>query len=203
MEHTMAIESNHAPEQVVEVLHQGLGHGPAKRSWFAKLFAAHGPERFLSMPHRVAYLRLDEIRSDADLRSVARFESWRFLLHEAVPAVRTDEASGIALVGAATVHAGTNSYSGLSMGPLAAATEEAIRRAENHPRVKGGSFEAILLIAPAVYVIGLWLRDLKHSDDFVMPIPPVSAPFRAYEEMSPGAFLTALNELADKVRGSQ
>jgi hypothetical protein len=198
----MAIEPSQAPGPVVEALHQGLGHEPAKLSWFAKLFAAHGPERFLSIPHRVAYLRLDEIRSDADLRGVARFESWRFLLHEAVPAVQTDEAGGLALLGAATVHAGTNSYSGISMGPLVAATEEAIRRAESSPRVKGGSFEAILLIASAVYVTGLWLRDLEHSDDFVMPIPPVSAPFRAYEEMSPGAFLTALNELADKVRGS-
>jgi len=199
----MAIEPNPAPEPVVEALHQGLGHGTAKRSWFAKLFAARGPGRFLSMPHRVAYLRLDEIRSDADLRSVARFESWRFLLHEAVPAAQTDEASDLALVGAATVRADSNSYSGLSTGPLVAATEEAIHRAEDHPRVKGGSFEAILLIAPAVYVIGLWLRDLEHRDDFVMPIPPVSAPFRAYEEMSSDAFLTALNGLADKVRGFQ
>jgi hypothetical protein len=199
----MAIEPNHAPGPVIEALHQGLGHGSAKRSWLAELFAARGPTRFLSMPHRVAYLRLDEIRSDADLRSVARFESWRFLLHEAVPAVQADEASGFALVGAATVHAGTNSCSGVSMGPLVAGTEEAVRRAEGLPRVKIGSFEAILLIAPAVYVVGLWLRDLEHRDDFVMPIPPVSAPFRAYEEMSPDVFLTALNELADKVRGSQ
>jgi hypothetical protein len=198
----MAIEPNHAPRPVVEAVHHALGHRPARRSWFAKVFAAKAPGRFLSTPHRVAYLRLDEIRSDADLRSVARFESWRFLLHEAGQTVHTEETSDLVLVGAATVHASTNSYSGLSIGPFVAGTEEAIRKAENSPRVKGGSFEAILLIAPAVYVIALWLRDLVHSDDFVMPIPPVSAPFRPYEETSPAVFLTALNELAEKVRGA-
>jgi hypothetical protein len=196
----MAIEPNHAPRPVVEAVHQALGPRPASRSWFAKMFAAQAPGRFLSTPHRVAYLRLDEIRSDADLRSVARFESWRFLLHEAGGTVQTDEAGDLVLVGAATVHAGTNSYSGLSIGPFVAGTEEAIRKAESCPRVKGGSFEAILLIAPAVYVIALWLRDRVHSDDFVMPIPPVSAPFRPYEETPPNAFLSTLNELAEKVR---
>jgi hypothetical protein len=155
------------------------------------------------MPHRVAYLRLDEISPDSDLRKVTRISEWRFLVHDAVPFTLDGAASGASdldLVGAATVDASSNEYIGLDEGPFVAATERAIRSAEGFEEVQNGHYEAILLSAPAVYVMALWLRDREGTADIVVPMPPVDGALAKYEKMRPAEFMRVLDRLAEAVR---
>jgi hypothetical protein len=199
----MSIEPNEPPPALVAVLKRTLV--PAAPFWGETSSAAKAPKRFLSFPHRAAYLRLDEIRADADLRAIARPQVWRFLVQQAKQSADVpDDAAGTAgasvLVGAATADAVTNEFTGMNHGPHVAGTEAAIRFAETCDNVRDGRFEAIFLMVPAVHVAALWLKDKIDSADIVIFIEPTNSQLVANQQMDAASFLKVLSGLAEKVR---
>ena len=189
----MRIEADPAPAQVFDVVQEAIASHPSKfpSSW-ANSLAKKAPERFLSVPHRIAYLGLNAIKPDADLRVSAQMGGWRFLVHERDPRA----ADTYALIGAATTGSSSrDEFRGLDEGPFAAGTEEAIRSVEEDDAVKG-NFDITYLIVPALYVVALWLRDRDNKGDIIVPVAPVSLALTPNKPMSPEDFLKVLADLS-------
>jgi hypothetical protein len=208
----MALAPSNAPAAAVAAIHRALARR-ATRSEFtsSSLVRANIHSLSLSMPHRLAYLHLDDIRRGADLRKVAEVRSWRFLVHERQSAVAKDgiasdmeEHVPIAAATAAATGAkeGAEEYhlGELNEGPFVEGTEKAIRAAEELEEVRKGHFEVFLLIVPAVYVAALWLQNHDDGADIILTIPPSNPALVAYRPMTPKAFLEILHGLAQKLR---
>ena len=158
----------------------------------------------VSFPHQTAYLSLSKIEPRASLRDSAQLGNWRFLVEERQslntmglgPAVDVP----IASVTVAPAVTGTFRLIELNEGPFVKGTTEAIRRAEALHQVQNGRFEAVLLVVPAVYVVGLWLQSTIGGDDIILAIPPSDSALGAYKPMTTGAFMDILAGLAAAVR---
>ncbi|XSC44861.1 hypothetical protein ACF1BQ_000410 [Bradyrhizobium sp. RDT10] len=170
----------------------------------SKLSVANLDTVFISMPHRIAYLPLGNIRRAVSLRAAATIGSWRFLIHEKKRRVVAsndgrEEPVPIAAATMVTTASATYELGELNEGPFVAATEEAIRRAEKLPEVQKGRFEALLLIVPAVHVAALWLQDRDGDADLLLTIPPSNPALVPYRPMTSAAFLDIVHSLAQKV----
>jgi hypothetical protein len=193
----MPIDPKDAPPLAVEALERALS-ARTRRGRFAtpKMRSAQGRPLELSIPHRVVYLPLGEIRRGSDLRRAALEGGWRFLIHEG---------SNEAIAAARVVEREPDKYvlSELSEGAFVSGTEITIRNAESLPKVKNGLYEAVLLLAPEVGSAALWLQDLGGDADLMMTIPTSSDPDSIRvppRAMTPAEFLDRLQVLADGVR---
>jgi hypothetical protein len=145
----------------------------------------------LSTPHRVAVIPLNGLRRGGALRDVAQTTSWRFLLHQgdrviaAVDTIETKE--------------GRYQFGHINEGPFTTATEEAIRRAERLDAVRKGQFEPVLVMAPALYVVALWLQNRSGDSDWFLPLPPTPEPLVSYQPTRSDEFQDILRRLAEKV----
>jgi|ERR1043165_2050320 hypothetical protein len=193
----MAIEPTTAPAPASDAVQRAIA---SRTKASSNLFAGKAPELFLSVPHRIAYLGLNAIKPDADLRVSTQMGGWRFLVHERDPSA----ADTYALIGAATTRLSPmDEFSGLDEGPLAAGTEEAIRSVEQTGDVMKGSFDIFYLIVPALYVVALWLRDRIHTDDIIVPVAPVSLAMTPNKPISPKTFLKVLYDLSRNADAGQ
>ena len=80
----------------------------------------------------------------------------------------------------------------MNEGPFVQSTERVLGVVEDFPEVVSGSYEPRMLKIPALYVVALWLKDLRADDDLFVPLDPAPAFLetgRAYRE---GEFLDAL-----------
>jgi hypothetical protein len=207
----MAIEPACVPETAVRAVADGIA-GRLAEGHFAARNLPKGPVDGLSlaMPHRIAYLPFGEIQPDLDLRKAVQLGSWRFLVHHREAAAGKLEYRLVAAVtavakkerdelGELNEHHELGSF---HEGPLAAATEEAIHRAETLSEVRSGRFEAALLMVPSVYALALWLQDRGGygETDILLPIPPSHSDFKLFQPMSPAAFVGLLKSLAAKAK---
>jgi hypothetical protein len=205
----MAVDRSDAPAGALEAVQRVLGSRAATSTFSQSRLSVARPRALsLSMPHRVAYLPLEGIHRTANLRKAARLGSWRFLVHEKQRRAITengvtskkDEYVPIAAATAGMTQAATYQLGEINEGPLVKGTEEAIRRAEMLEEVRQGSFEALLLMVPAVYVAALWLQDRNGESDIILTIPSSNPALVPYHPMTSAAFLTTLHELAKKLR---
>jgi hypothetical protein len=146
----------------------------------------------MSTPHRVAVLDLDRIHSGMSLRSAAHKKGWRFLVHNGNKVVASANSS--------LSRDGKHGFAHITDGRFVAGTERAIRRAEQLDSVRNGRFEPLLLQAPAIHVVALWLRNLDNDDDLIMPLSPAPKPLRPYRAVSARDFAMAATELASHMQ---
>lgn len=145
----------------------------------------------ISTPHRVAVLELDRIRNRT-LRSAAQEKGWRFLVHNGDNVIAT--------INTSLGRKGKHQFGHITEGPFVAGTEQAIRRAEALDAVQNGRFELLLLQAPAIHVVALWLRNLENDADLIVPIRPAPKPLQANRVLSPPKFMAAVAKLALQVK---
>jgi hypothetical protein len=146
----------------------------------------------ISTPHRVAVLELDRIHDGSSLRSAAQKKGWRFLVHNGKDVVAT--------INTFLGRNGKHQFGHITDGPFVAGTERAIRRAETLEPVQNGRFELLLLQAPAIHVVALWLRNLANGADLLVPISPAPNGLRPDHALSTSDFMAAAAKLASQVQ---
>lgn len=153
----------------------------------------------LAMPHRVAYLPFDRVKTDLDLRKAVEMGSWRFLVHERQVSAGEEKFVPIAAVTAVAVDDG-HQFGDVNEGPLVAGTEQAVRRAEDLDQVRQGRFEPYLLMIPSLYVVALWLQDRGSygKTDIYLAMPPSHSDLPPFTPMHSADFVKILNQLAVK-----
>ena len=198
----MSIGIGTVPVSAVKTVQEALVEGVATSSLrLPKLSNAPPKSLFLAFPHRVAHLPLDAIRPYAKLRSAAVNVGWRFLIHQEKQSDGADkkEFVPIASVTVTEAEGGAFEIGEFNEGPFVEGTETAVRHAETLDVVRKGQFEAVLLLASAVYVVALWLRDRSGEADVLIPIPPSDASLAPLQATTPAAFFATLHKLAQRV----
>jgi hypothetical protein len=142
----------------------------------------------LAQPHQIFSLGLTDLVSGRGLEA-AKPTGWRHLVQSGENALASAET---ALTPAGSDHV----FSAFNSGRLVASTVEAIRTAQQLPRVKQGSFELRLLRVPGLYFTAVWLRDTQGTDDLLIPLEP--SPGVATGKPVPAAPL--LKELTSKAQ---
>lgn len=149
-----------------------LGQQAERRALRLPGLASAAPDTLqLTAPHPVYNLDLDELAERRGL-AAARLTGWRFLI-----------TAGSSVLAAAEVAAdgttGAGEFSHINAGPFVDATTRAQAIAEQLPEVTAGRYELRLLRAPGLYVMALWLKDLRGEHDLVLPMAPAPAPLEA------------------------
>jgi hypothetical protein len=81
-------------------------------------------------------------------------------------------------------------------GPYVEATAVAIARAEADPELANHDYEVRVLRIPALYFMGLWLKNEQGEADVLIPLDPAPAPLEAGRKYTPTEALSALAEPA-------
>lgn len=171
---------------------------------------------YLSVPHRIAYLALGKIRDGGSLREATVTENWSYLVLEEQRAPAAGGAAGtvtyksIATATALAGEAGRYKLGSWHDGPLVAGTAKAIGAAEEEIAAeddadgRSRTYEPLLLLAPAVHLTALWLKDRGsgRSDafDWVVPIPPSNSKLTPHKPIRSHDVFAGLLESAAKVR---
>ncbi len=147
----------------------------------------------LKYPLAAMHVRLDSIdpRKSQTLRDLVEPPLWRFLV--------TAGKTAIAAAYAVEDGAGNWRLGEIAEGPSVEGTETAIQAALNNERFQPQAFEPALVQAPALALVGLWLRGPEPDADWWMPIPPASKPFIAFEPQAATSFVTHVSRLAATV----
>ncbi|WP_338829580.1 hypothetical protein [Bradyrhizobium sp. 27S5] len=173
-----------------------------------KLSFAHSdhPEGLqLCAPHRIALLRLNTLRrlirpnngakAPASIElpaldSVVTILGWRFLIYD-----RNDALEPIAAAHAVLTDHGGYRLAELNEGPyvtssLKALQTPSVREAISSSIDDGNSCEPMLLLAPAIYFAGLWIRYQDSQKDFILPMDSNLLP--AFRDVKPAQLLAVL-----------
>jgi hypothetical protein len=192
----MMVDSADIPEAARRAVLRDMGRRAADRGfWTPKLQCANPDALHLCLPHRVAVLRLDKIRADANLHEIALMVGWRFIISES-----TNLKDAIAAAHAIIDKDGEYRLSELNEGPFVKATVSAIHHARENPLRETSeslSPDPWLLIAPAVFFAGLWLRHQQADKDRIFEMQAV--PPLVVERFTPSELLNKLAKLAEKV----
>lgn len=144
----------------------------------------------LKYPLGAMHLRLDRIDPTRrqTLHDLVEPPLWRFLV----------SAGRKTIAAAYAVEAGTANWrlGEIAEGPSAEGTEIAIQTVMKDDRVKRGVYEPVLLQAPALLLVALWLRGPQPDADLVVPIPPSSKPFAAFKVLAARSFVARVIRLA-------
>jgi hypothetical protein len=141
-------------------------------------------------PYPIYGLKLSDLPAIKGLDS-ARLIGWRYLLVEGQNIARAAEIVESPVgSGASKLHSVTTAH--------ARATEDIFHKAEALPEVANGDYEIRTLRVPELYVIALWLKDLQHNDDRLLPVPPVFPPFNAQVVYDQNDFVKLLQTAAAK-----
>jgi hypothetical protein len=205
----MPIYPGDVPNEVVKAVSHALAHRAATSAFFpSNLGKANARALAITMPHRVAYLALEDVKLDTNLREKAQIGCWRFLVQEGkgheIPPKGNDELPEFehyeSIASATAVQSETGEYElgELNEGPFVAETENEIRSAEKLEDVKAGHFEAFFLVVPAFYVGALWLQDRDGKHDKFIPMQSPLHRMRSDVPMTDAQFLGFLDRLAKK-----
>jgi len=144
---------------------------------------------------RTVHLPLDKIdpkdNPQKPLRQLVEAPLWRFQV--------TAGSKAIAAAYGVEVGAGTWRLGEVAEGPVVAGTEAAIDKANKDPNFQRIRYEPVLLQAPALAVVALWLRAPDPANDVVLPIPPSKPPFSAFSTIPPTGFVARLYEKAQTI----
>ncbi|NEV02290.1 hypothetical protein [Bradyrhizobium uaiense] len=165
----------------------------------------HPQDLQLCAPHRMALLPLSTLRRLAKpdgcaakdpakieliaLSSVATILGWRFLIYD------RNVVEPIAAAHAVFTDQGGYRLAELNEGPYVTGSPKAlqapsVRRAISSDRDDDKSSEPLLLLAPAIYFAGLWIRHQDTDKDFILPMDSNLLP--AFVDVKPTEALTAL-----------
>ncbi len=135
--------------------------------------------------------RLDLHHARKPLHQLVEAPLWRFLIHTGKKAIAAAYA---------VEDGGPNWRIGeVAEDPTVEGTEIAVETVAKDKELQAVRYEPVLLQAPALDVIGVWLRAPQPSGDMVVPIPPSTAPFTVYQVMSAKDFVERLYEKAEKI----
>jgi hypothetical protein len=189
----MPLHPGEPPPTALEVVRRAVEHRAVTATFTTGNLMSAQPETLaLSTPHRVAFLALDHMRPKCDLNKLVHWVGWRFLIH--------GPDKSIAAIRASPKKEGGYELGEITEGPFVSGTEEAIERAESLDDVRNGDYEAILLFAPEVYVVALWLRDRVCHNDIFLALPGSNPKFVPFKPMALDEFLEVLCDRAEKVR---
>lgn len=138
----------------------------------------------LAVPHPVYALASGDIAAGRPL-DAARQTRWRYLVMSEDRAVGGVEVEVVPDTGAVR-------FVQADEGWIASATVQAIRLVESRPEIEAGSFEVRLLLAPALYVVALWLKDRDARGDLVVSLAPAPKRFESFHPYSSESFLALL-----------
>jgi hypothetical protein len=200
----MAIRSIDNPSAAQAAVLEGMQRRSKERGfWTPELKKADPAALLLCDAHRVAFLRLPDIRQNTSLHAAAIVLGWRFLIYKK-PIKLGDEP--IAAAHAVLSESGHYRLSELNEGEFVKGTKAAFPYVPAAVQVTpGGSdrkpLEVLLLFVPSVYFAGLWARFQNEEDDVVTPIEPTSRDLHPFvrTSISTAKLLGILSEAAKKV----
>ncbi|HTS23306.1 MAG TPA: hypothetical protein VMN79_16035 [Casimicrobiaceae bacterium] len=147
-----------------------------------------------SEPHPVYFVPLDAL-AEGKLLAAAKQTSWRYLIVQDNDAVAEAELT-VGRRGAKSAAARPLAFAGLTHGPFAAATVDALHAAERLPQVARDDYELRLLRIPAVYFVALWLHGAK--EDLLIPMGNPPGGLKSNHPYSEAAIVRALRGPAEQ-----
>ena len=160
---------------------QGLGRNHS--------FAAAAPGNIrLSEAYRGYSLSLEDLTQGKGLKD-AKVGDWRYLVF----------ADGVTIADAQLADVGGHvEFASLNHGPVAAATVDALKLAEQSPQLQGKTVELRVLFISALHVVAIWLH--ADSEDVLIPIEPTPKELAVTQLYSEAALLMLLKPAADQAR---
>ncbi len=149
-----------------------------------------------SEPHPVYFVPLDAL-ADGKLLAAAKQTSWRYLLVQDNAAIAEAELS-VGRRGAKGAAGRPLEFAGLTHGPFAAATVDALGAAERLPQVASSDYELRLLRIPAVYLVALWLHGA--TDDILIPMGDPPGGLKKNQPYTESAVIEALRGAAGQAK---
>jgi len=131
------------------------------------------------------------------LLEAARQTSWRYLLIQDNAAVAEAELS-VGRRGAKGAAGRSLEFVGLTHGPFAAATIDALDAAERLPQVASDDYELRLLKIPAVYLVALWLHGTR--EDILIPMGNAPGSLKSNQPYTESAVIAALRGPAEQAK---
>ena len=201
----MPLENAQAPNAAIKLVRQVLQVSAFGGQFqLPKLAAAVPQSLFVSFPHRCVHLPLSAIRRSFQKLSACTVPmGWRFLVQQrktgTLGSVAIETFDAIASITAIEVSSGRFALGEMNEGPFVQGSEIAARRAEKLNAVREQQYEAVLLAAPAVHVVALWLSSKNGGNDILLPIPPLAVGLVPYEPIDEADFLKILSGLAKSV----
>ncbi len=185
----MGISVPNPPRESFDVCKTGLkevfsGGGEAPLS----LVGAKAEDFKFIYPHKVFAVALDDLARGAGLDE-ATLVGWRYLMsrHNIIAAS----------VDVACDPKGQNHcFAGVSEGPFNGATQETVIAAAQKDLIKKGSYELCVLRIRELYIMALWLRDLKGATDIIVPLHPTHDSLQAGKAYSRSQFVKVLGDAA-------
>jgi len=165
----MPIEATDVPAEVIKVAAEGIIER-AKSAAFGSPTLAAANELAISMPHRACYIDPNDLHPRAKLRDLVRFADWRFLI-DANP----DNSGDVPIAAVHVAMLEQYRITQFNEGSFVEGFAIAVRTAEQLDEVHKGSYEALFLVLPSLYVAALWLRERVErvkETDIVIGIPP-------------------------------
>jgi len=92
-------------------------------------------------------------------------------------------------------------FHSLNENPFVAETVSRIALARKNRNVHAGSYELRVLEIPALYIVAIWLKDEKGSNDILVPLEPTHPALKAGSEYDSKTFFLALEKPAAEVLG--
>ncbi|MGR3964543.1 hypothetical protein FW800_08720 [Pseudomonas sp. 910_23] len=152
-------------------------------------FAAAAPGNIrLSEAYRGYSLTLEDLTHGKGLKD-AEVGDWHYLVF----------ADGVTIADAQLADVGGHvEFASLNHGPLAAATVDALKMAEQSPQLQGKTVELRVLFISALHVVAIWLH--ADSEDVLIPIEPTPKELAVTQLYSEAALLMLLKPAADQAR---
>ncbi len=173
-------------EQSVETVRSHLSDLAARSNFRDRALARANPATLaLAAPHDVYSLDLAELAAGASL-DAATVVGRRFLVMDGPTPVASAEVA----------EPDKDSAFQVNEGPYVKSTAVAIARAETDPEFANDDYEVRVLRVPALYFMGLWLRNEPGSADVVIALDPAPAPLEAGSKYRPVELLSVLAKSA-------
>jgi hypothetical protein len=182
------------PDAVRQAALEGMSRRASTRGFLTPKLRKADPKCLrLCLPHRMAFLPISELRADANLRTTARIFGWRLFISES-----TNVTEPIAAAHVVLTETGEYRLSELNEGQFVSSP---IMKALQIAASEKSVLEKLLLLAPAVYFVGLWARFGNEDQDRVLPIEPTIHGL-PIDPLTPAQLLRALCDEANRAAGN-
>jgi hypothetical protein len=174
-------------EESVETVRSHLSALASRTSFPQRALTRANPAGLaLAVPHDVYLLELGELAEGA-LLDAAKVVGRRFLVMD-----------GDRAIASAELAESDDSGFEANEGPYVGSTAAAIARAEQDPELAEGDYEVRVLRMPALYFMGIWLKNEQGGADVVIPLDPAPAGLEARRKYAPEELLPLLSDRARK-----
>jgi hypothetical protein len=173
-------------EESVETVRSHLSALAGRTSFPQRALTRANPAGLaLAAPHDVYLLELGELAEGA-LLDAAKVVGRRFLVMDGDRAIASAELAD---------HAEGPGFEA-NEGPYVESTAAAIARAEEDPELADGHYEVRVLRIPALYFMGIWLKNEQGGADVVIPLDPAPKGLEAGRKYAPEEMLPLLSDSA-------